>query len=239
MNETHYIGIYWLNRREPTQESASRAEYLFQLLREYDQRLSQWYEKGWTLEEALAHRLRTEAADIEEVFRQQEQEEGRMTGEGFSLRLWNGEPDDGGLGLSLRCGETTTVLSNNCLIHPPSEGPLSERLLTSAALSRLLQAMVRAWEPEWGVATSHEHRDLVSESAHAGTFIGWLTYFSHRRGPLPALPPPVHVEPVDGLGSLVLLTPERFSPSNPSHLQLAREVTVRLEQAGLLHPLRP
>ena len=66
-----------------------------------------------------------------------------------------------------------------------------------------------------------------------------MTYFSHRRGVLPPLPPQVQLEPVEDLGTLVLLTPERFSVSNPQHLDLARDVSERLRRAGLLSPLRP
>jgi immunity protein 52 of polymorphic toxin system len=99
--------------------------------------------------------------------------------------------------------------------------------------------MAVAWEPEWGVATSDEHRQLVSDSASAGTFVGWLMYFAHRRGPLPPLPAPVQVEPVEDKGTLVILTPERFTASNPAHVELARDVAERLARAGLLTPLKP
>lgn len=106
-------------------------------------------------------------------------------------------------------------------------------------LTRILRAMVLAWEPEWGIATSNSMRELMTDSARAGTFVGWLTYFSRQRGPLPPLPAPVRVEPVEDLGSLVILTPERLSASNPEHVALAREVSARLADAGLLTPLRP
>nr|WP_239470316.1 immunity 52 family protein [Archangium violaceum] len=100
--------------------------------------------------------------------------------------------------------------------------------------------MAVAFEPEWGVATSQEHRGLVApKSARAGTFVGWLTYFSHRRGPLPPLPSPVQVEPVEDKGTLVILTPERLTASSPPHVALALDVSERLVQAGLLTPLRP
>ncbi|AKI99111.1 Hypothetical protein AA314_00738 [Archangium gephyra] len=100
--------------------------------------------------------------------------------------------------------------------------------------------MAVAFEPEWGVATSHElHDEVWPESTPGDTFIGWLTYFSHRRGPLPPLPAPVHTEPVEDKGTLVILTPERLTASNPAHVALARDVSERLARAGLLTPLRP
>ncbi|NBD10164.1 hypothetical protein GTY96_14405 [Corallococcus sp. c25j21] len=99
--------------------------------------------------------------------------------------------------------------------------------------------MVLSWDPEWGVVTSEQHRDLISTSATVGTFTGWMTYFSRQRGPVPPLPAPVRVEPVGDLGTLVILTPERFTVTNPEHVRLAAEVQQVLLDAGLLHPLRP
>jgi hypothetical protein len=202
--------------------------------------LSQWFETGWTLEEALQHRFEADAASITKVFSQQEQEEGRFADQGFSLRLWNGQTHEPESGVSLRCGYASVWVSNCCVFSPPEDGSTAERLLQAPVLAQILRAMAVAWEPEWGVATSHELRDRVApESAEAGTFVGWLTYFSHRRGPLPPLPPPVRVEPVEDKGTLVILTPERFTASNPAHVALARDVSERLAQAGLLTPLKP
>ncbi len=99
--------------------------------------------------------------------------------------------------------------------------------------------MVLAWEPEWGVATSELHRDEVLKTARVGTFVGWIMYFSHLRGTVPSLPAPVSIEPVEDKGSLVILTPERFSASNAKHVQLAEHVQERLHEAGLLLPLHP
>lgn len=71
------------------------------------------------------------------------------------------------------------------------------------------------------------------------TFAGWVMYFSRLRGPLPPLPAPVRVEPVEEQGTLVILTPERFTVANPEHVELAAQVHEVLERAGLLGPLQP
>ena len=98
--------------------------------------------------------------------------------------------------------------------------------------------MVAAWEPEWGVVTSRSLRQLQVEDGKAGTFLGWVTYFSRRRGVLPPLPPTVRVEPVEDKGSLVILTPERFSTANPEHMERVHTVAPLLRAAGLLGPLK-
>lgn len=92
---------------------------------------------------------------------------------------------------------------------------------------------------DWGVATSIAHRDSVSELAVPGTFVGWVMYLSALRGPVPPLPAPVRIEPVEDQGTLIILTPERFTSSNPEHVKLAARVGEILERAGLLRPVQP
>ncbi|MDY7226751.1 immunity 52 family protein [Hyalangium sp. s54d21] len=107
-------------------------------------------------------------------------------------------------------------------------------------MTEALRAMALAWDPEWAVATSHEHRDTVVQGfAHAGTFVGWVMYFSRLRGTVPPLPAPVRMDPVEDKGTLVILTPERFTTSNPEHVALAARVQELLNRAGLLRPLQP
>jgi len=98
--------------------------------------------------------------------------------------------------------------------------------------------MVLAWEPEWGVATSINHRDRSSEFADPGTFVGWVTYLARHRGTVPPLPEPVRAEDVEGKGTLIVLTPERFTASNPAHVALAERVRELLAPAGLLKPVQ-
>jgi hypothetical protein len=125
------------------------------------------------------------------------------------------------------------------VLIPPSNGTVSERVLTAPIMAEALRAMVLAWEPECGVATSDEHRDLVTapeEFPEPGKFVGWVMYFSQARGAVPPLPAPVRVEPVEDKGTLIVLTPERFTVSNPEHLALAARVHSLLDEAGLLRP---
>ncbi|KFE60946.1 hypothetical protein DB31_4570 [Hyalangium minutum] len=64
-------------------------------------------------------------------------------------------------------------------------------------------------------------------------------YFSRLRGTVPPLPAPVRIEPVEDKGTLVILTPERFTVSNPEHVALAARVHELLDRAGLLRKLQP
>lgn len=156
---------------------------------------------------------------------------------GFGLTAWNQSPDSAATRIRLRCGGFVPEAPNVCLVELPSQGEGSQRLVEARLLARLLECMAVTWDPDWGVATSSAHRDHVYESGDAGTFAGWLMYFSRRRGTVPPLPAPVRIEPVESLGTLVILTPERFTLSSPEHVALAARVHTLLERAGLLKPI--
>ena len=65
-----------------------------------------------------------------------------------------------------------------------------------------------------------------------------VTYYSQvgRVSPLPA---PARMERVEDKGTLLVLTPERFTANNPEHVALAERVRVLLDRAGLLGPPLP
>ncbi len=152
---------------------------------------------------------------------------------GFSVWLWNGGSGGDDVWLNFLCGGYWEKANNRCVITPPHKGPATERVLTTAFQTAVLRALATAWDPDWGVAMSHDHREIIEKKC-PDVLVGWGTYLSRRLGRVPPLPAPVRIEPVGELGSLVILTPERFTASNPEHLALAERVRERLDAAGLL-----
>lgn len=236
MSEGYYAGACWLYRSEPVEACASRAESCFQLLSSCDPALTRWFEQADSRDASLQLPVEPVAARLLALF---SKEENQGVKGGISFGAWNGAQGEDSTGIRFHCGSAARRVPDSCVLTPPSEGTLAERMLTAPVMSRVLRSMALAWEPEWGIATSEVHRDEVLKTATPGTFVGWVMYFSRRRGPVPPLPDPVRVEPVAGLGTLVILTPERFTASNPQHLALASHVHTVLDGAGLLHPLRP
>jgi hypothetical protein len=152
--------------------------------------------------------------------------------------MWPGTRQREFVGIGLKCGGYADSMGPNvCVLNLPSAGDAMEHVVRASMLTNILRAMIMAWEPERCFATSHAHRELVNVRAGVGTFVGWLMYFPRQLGSVPPLPPPVHVEPVEDRGSLVILTPERFTASNPEHVSLAARVHEVLSHAGLLKPL--
>ncbi|RKH55123.1 immunity 52 family protein [Corallococcus llansteffanensis] len=233
MTETYYAGVYWPGRPESQEACSRRAELLFQHLADLDPSLASWFEQGTSREAALNARFTPDAGTLLGLFKKQKYQQG---GDELAFSAWNGKPGDSSV-INFACGSPTLDTVDLCVLTPPSKGLAAERLFSVAAITRMLRAMVRAWEPTWGVFTSDSHRDEVSEFADVGTFVGWVTYLANHRGTVPPLPAPVRVEPVEDRGSLIILTPERLTVSNPEHVALARHVGELLTRAGLLRPM--
>nr|WP_244224347.1 immunity 52 family protein [Corallococcus sicarius] len=99
--------------------------------------------------------------------------------------------------------------------------------------------MALAWDADWCIATSWEHRETLQEEGRTATFVGLVTYLARRRGKVSPLPAPVRIEPVEDKGTLILLTPERFTVANPEHVALSRRVRELLVRADLMQPVIP
>jgi len=232
--ETYYVGTYWLARQETAGACAKRAVQFFESLSQSDRSFQRWFERADSHSEALKKEFTPDEKTFLKMFTLKENQQ--LLG-GFSIGAWNGDSSDHASGLDIACGSPSLRVPDGCVLTLPVEGATAERVIRVPVLTQALRAMVLAWEPEWGIATSEQHRDELLKTAKVGTFVGWIMYFSKLRGPLPPLPAPVSVEPLEDKGSLVILTPERFTASNPAHVELAENVHQRLKQAGLLEPL--
>ena len=236
MIETYYAGSYWLARPESAEACARRAERFFHLLGRCDPAWTRWYEPAGSFQEARERPFTTDAENFQKLFARKE----HGIGDGFSFHLWTGDSLEETSGVDGRCGSADLRLSSTCVLRPYDEGLNGERVLTAPVMTEVLRAMALAWDPEWGAATSEAHRDAVVKGfPYAGTFVGWVMYFSRLRGKVPPLPAPVRIEPVEDKGTLVTLTPERFTASSPEHVALAARVHELLNRAGLLRPLQP
>jgi hypothetical protein len=238
MSESYYVGSYWPPRPEPAEACARRMEEFFRLLGRCEPTWIHWYETANSFEEARKRQVRTDAANLTRLL---EKKENRI-GDGFFYGLWAGDAPKESTGLNGGCGSASPWSHSNCVLTPPSKGTISERVLTAPVMAEALRAMALAWEPEYGIASSDQHRRLITppeEFPHPGNFVGWMMYFSQARGAVPPLPAPVRVEPVEDKGTLLLLTPERFTASNPEHVELAAHVHAVLAEAGLLRPVYP
>ncbi|MCP3141509.1 immunity 52 family protein [Pyxidicoccus xibeiensis] len=235
MNDTYYAGCYWSLRHEPVETCARRAEDFFRRISPLEPTWNQWHEPGSSFAKARKLQVSTDEASFLRIFRKKKN---RIADDQFLFWLWAGDNPKETSGVNGSCGSGDPWASLCCVLSPPSRGAVAERVLTAPVMAEVVRAMALAWDPECAVATSHLHREIIVQRPHPGTFTGWLTYFSRQRGTVPPLPAPVRIEPVEDRGTLIILTPERFTAANPEHVALAARVQELLDRAGLLRPLQ-
>ncbi|WP_224241608.1 immunity 52 family protein [Hyalangium gracile] len=244
MIETYYVGAYWGARKEDAGECARRLATVVQLLQPVDPLFASWFKGSKSLKQALTRPLELEVSSLQQYIQRHLMRDDRrqpMEDLGFSFSLWNGHQGGNDAWLSIGCGGYWEQGTNRCVLDAPNEGPGLERVLTTSFQVAALRALATAWEPDWGAAVSSAYRDMI-KTKYPDVWPGWVTYFSRRLGRVPPLPAPVRIEPVEDKGTLVILTPERFTATNPAHVALADRVCELLERAGLLqrkpHPAK-
>jgi hypothetical protein len=243
VNEVYYIGAYWGARREDAEACARRLASLVRLLAPVDPLFASWFKHARSLKECLKRPLELEPSSLQKYVQSKSMRDSRrklMEDLGFSVWLWNGAQGGNDVFLSVHCGGYSAFTGNNCVLNAPYEGPGSERVLTAPFQAQALRAIATAWDPDWAVGISRDHRDIIASKC-PDVLVGWVTYLSRRLGRVPPLPAPVRIEPVEDKGALVILTPERFTAANPEHVALAERVRELLDRAGLLtvKPARP
>jgi hypothetical protein len=238
MEETYYLGTYWKTRREGVETCARRAELFFALLARCDPTLRQWYRSGRVTRRSPLPQVRTDDVENlkEHLLRGRHRadlDKSVMEEMGFTLSVWNKYPDASSTKIRICCGAYARFTSNVCLIEPPSEGEASERMLSLPMLEQLLECAAKAWDPDWGTVTTYQFSEALSQDDNE-VQMGWLMYFARRWGTVPPLPAPVRIEPVGALGTLIVLSPERLSVSNPEQLALGQRIRELLDRAGLV-----
>jgi hypothetical protein len=237
VNETHYAGSYWLARPEPVEACAHRLEDFLRRVAPLERTWDRWHETANTFKTALRRRIALDAPALVKLL----SKKSNRFGDDSSYWLWTGESEDETSGFSGHCGSAHTRVGSHCILNALGQKEVAKRVVTAPVLTEVVRAMVFAWEPEFAIATSDQHVDLVvtEQFPKLGTYVGWIMYFADFRGPVPPLPEPVRVEHIPDRGSLITLTQEKFTASNPAHVALAADVQARLKDAGLLVPLRP
>ena len=249
--ESYFARVSWAPRRESAHSCAQRAFALLEAL----ERLDPAFHDFWTWSRGrkpvrvpvLANREQVEQIISRNVNRNDVDRKVIET-LGFHTEFVHQLDDceDAPKGreavfIRFHCGCYSEGMANSCSMDLPIYRPTGERVLRWDFLAGLMRTMLEVMDGDNGLITSHAHWQLVNDPPPmTAQPVGWLMYFSRERGTVPPLPAPVRIEPVGDKGTLVILTPERLTASNPEHVELGRQVRRLLSQAGLLkNPYRP
>ncbi|WP_404373429.1 immunity 52 family protein [Corallococcus coralloides] len=240
--DSFHAGAYWGPRKESPEECARRAAAFLDLLAACDPLLAHWNKipkpRGKGRRTPL---MPPSLPALTEAFRRGVNREPGgppIDDLGFRVGAYNDGTGPDFASVNMKCGSHAAFrIANSCVLSLPAKGANAERILTASVLFQVVRSMALTWEPDWAVAMSRTHQELASEDGKADMWLGWVTYLACHRGKVPPLPTPVRIEPVEDKGTLIILTPERFTVDNPDHVALSRRVRELLARAGLMHPV--
>ncbi|RKG77588.1 hypothetical protein D7W82_33720, partial [Corallococcus sp. CA049B] len=198
MLETHYAGCYWLARQEHIDACARRLESFLGKMGPLEPTWNHWHQSAATFEKARKRQVQPDAATLAKLLGQKS----NRIGDGSRFWLWAGETPDETSGINGRCGGSSMHLSSACILHSLGQSELAKRVVTTPVMTGVVRAMALAWEPEFALAASDQHRQLLmaGQFPEPGTFVGWVTYLVGFRGPVPPLPSPVQVAHIPDRG---------------------------------------
>jgi hypothetical protein len=240
MAERHYVGVYWEDRAASKEDCVSQVGDMLPRLRAYDPLLSRWYLKLGSREETLQAEI-TEASQhglldsgLELV--------GNGPGLGWKVTLWNGLGDGRSAHVDVVVGADPKILfsptPNSCLLTLPRGRDIPEvgALLRRKRMTGLLAELARAWQADWGIAStdSYLYGVLPTRPSHHPR-VGWLTFLNARRGRAPAIPK-TQVTPVDALGYIVATSDDEFSADDGGAIDRVADVEDALDRAKRLQP---
>ncbi|NPC69991.1 hypothetical protein HPP05_09575 [Corallococcus exiguus] len=237
--DSYSAGAYWGPRKESPEECARRAVTFLDSLAACAPLLAHWNKIPKPRGKGRKTPLTPPSLPaLTEAFRRGvNREPGGPPIEdlGFRVGAYNDGTGQDFASVNMKCGSYAEFrIANSCVLSLPAKGANAERIFTASVLIEVVRSMALAWEPDWAVAMSRTHRELDDADGKSDMWLGWVTYLARQRGTVPPLPAPVRIEPVKDKGTLIILTPERFTASNPEHVALARRVRELLAQAGLM-----
>ena len=223
--ENFYIGAYWNDRQEPLASCAMKASAIFTRLAQANLIFSEWFELGRSRRDALRKVVRTDQHSLQSLMMEDRSKNDSgdviFPGQGYSLYLWNGRKDgEDAANINLQCGAFGPYSVNRCLIRLPAGEETRCHIMQVSILIDNLHNIVNILQPESGGIYSSEYNQLAPIKTRVPA-IGWIMYLPVNPATIPALPMPARVLPSGEQGAFIILTEERFSVYNPTHVELA------------------
>ena len=193
-----------------------------------------WFMVGRSRKEAVNSPISTEFDSISGLLQKginrRETDKLPIPNLGYRCTIWNGEMNDSAVSISFQCGGYSPHISNGVVINLPN----NEEIWDFKILRCAMEILVRRFSPDWGTVNTALLRDQVLRLPETAIQVGWMTYLSSKIGNVPPHPK-YEAEIIDGYGSVVVATRDRFSVQNAEHqrraLMVAEEVS-RLPALG-------
>jgi hypothetical protein len=239
MEERHYAGVYWEDRKVTKDECVTPILDSLARVGAHDPLLSRWYVMRGTREETLGWEL-TEATAREKLVAGIVVAVEDMPEFGWSVVLWNGEADRRSAKIELGMGghmhSHVSPTPNSCIVRMPWP-PAAGSLLHRATMTALLGDLAVVWNADWGVVSTDRYLlggPPPRPSHHPR--VGWLTFLHGWRGRAPRIPG-THVTPVGPLGYVIGTEDDRFTLDDSAAVGRVTAMEDALDRAERLQPL--
>ena len=224
-----FVGAYWGPREEDIEGCAARVMDFFRRLSSISPFWARWYNIRRTRRNASksSMNLASKKVIIELL------DQGRNRGDtdnsiiedlGFRVGLWNGEKKDRDASVNVHCGAYHPHSGNSVLIYLPRGVP---ELIAPEPCAALLEAVVRSFEPEWGVVSSGATRSALQKKVGV-PFVDWIFYHNQCDLDASKLPTSASYKIIDTLGTIVVVQDRPIDPTNQQDLANVRMVAAAL-----------
>ena len=159
-----FVGAYWSQRKEPKEAAAARIAAFLQHIGERFEHFARWYNQARSRAAALRSPVAIDAATIASKLGNHRDDDRRPVPDlGFRFSAWNGKDAS----ISVSIGAYTPYVGNRVVLDVDGDGGLSED-----SYRAILEEMVRVFDPDHAVVTSHEilARSGATKPWEAGLF---------------------------------------------------------------------
>lgn len=165
-----FVGAYWSQRKESKESASHRVTAFLKTIADRGDEFATWYSKGKNRSAALRTPIQIEAASIAGMLNPNRRDADRqpIVDLGFRFSAWNG----GNASFSATIGSWNQHVRNAVVLDLGREDQQ-----TPSFYRALMEEMVRAFDPDHAVVTSHEY------IARAGATMPWEAgIFTYTRG---------------------------------------------------------
>jgi len=162
-----FVGAYWSQREESREAAAARIVAFLKAIGGHSKKFASWFGKARSRSAALRSPLMLDPETVASKLRVNHRDADRqpIPELGFEFSVWNGRDTS----FSTAIGAFSRHVDNSVVLDIGGDNELGRE-----AYRALLEEVVRAFEPEHAVVTSHEH--LARTGAKHPWEAGWFTY---------------------------------------------------------------
>ncbi len=162
-----FIGAYWSERKEPREDAAKRIAEFLTSITSCSEHFSKWFGTARSKAAALQLPIAVDSLSVASKLSVNRRDIDRQSipDLGYSLAVWNG----GDVSFSARVGVYNPYASNVVTLELGDSVALSPDVL-----KKLLEEMIRAFDPDEGVVTDKKHMRQMGLSKPWEA--GWFTY---------------------------------------------------------------